>query len=75
MCISFVHIHHVLKIENQHINNRKKNLLENKCVTVYCSKMVFFLESISFFVQIFFLIFIGIHRIGVKLDNRTTLGW
>jgi hypothetical protein len=47
MCISFV------KIENKHIHNQQKNLLENKCVIDYYSEIEFFLEYISFFVQIF----------------------
>jgi hypothetical protein len=42
ICISFVHIYHILKIENQHIHNQQKSLLKNKCVIDYYSKIEFF---------------------------------
>jgi hypothetical protein len=39
---TFVHIYHVLKIENWHIHNRQNNLFKKKNVTGYCSKIDFF---------------------------------
>ncbi len=62
--VTFVHIYHVLKIENHHIHNQKKFtiFLENKCVTSWCSKSNFLLKYISFFVlkkHMFLLISIG----------------
>jgi hypothetical protein len=72
ICISFGHICHVLKIENWHIHNPQKNLLENKCVTNYYSKIEF-LGIHILFCPIFLKFLIFIHKIGVKVDSQTTL--
>jgi hypothetical protein len=72
VCTSFVDMRHVLKIRNWHIHNRQKNLLENKCVINYYSKIEFFLEYIFFFSKILKNIY-WYPQIGVKVHSQTTL--
>jgi hypothetical protein len=65
--ITFVHIYHVLKIENHHIHNRKNFtiFLENKCITSWCSKSNFLWNTYPSLLKK--------TKIGLKIDSWTTL--